>query len=123
MSKKHKKKKRQEILQREVFYLPKKNKKKDNYKNRIKEVSDLEQEFMNDVADTLEEYIDIADRRLIIEDVSYQEKDDAIKDLAKAIKKLRKGNPTALWGSAERYNEEFQSWKDSHNKRERYGYY
>ena len=49
------------------------------------------QDLMNDMADNLENYLSIVDRYIIIEGLSKEEYDDAVKTVKKLIKKLRKG--------------------------------
>ena len=95
----------------------------DGHKNELDGQVNIEQGLMNDVADTLENYLDIASNYLIIEDISYQEKERAMKIVKKAIKKLREGDPSAVWDSFDRYSEEVLAWRESFQTRKKYGYY
>ena len=94
-----------------------------DHKNELDGQVNIEQGLMNDVADTLENYLDIASNYLIIEDISYQEKERAMKIVKKAIKKLREGDPSAVWDSFDRYSEEVLAWRESFQTRKKYGYY
>ena len=95
----------------------------DGHKNELDGQVNIEQGLMNDVADTLENYLDIASNYLIIEDISYQEKERAMKIVKKAIKKLREGDPSAVWDSFDLYSEEVLAWRESFQTRKKYGYY
>lgn len=95
----------------------------DGHKNELDGQVNIEQGLMNDVADTLENYLEIASNYLIIEDISYQEKERAMKIVKKAIKKLREGDPSAVWDSFDRYSEEVLAWRESFQTRKKYGYY
>ena len=62
------------------------------------------QDLMNDMADNLENYLSIVDRYIIIEGLSKEEYDDAVKTVKKLIKKLRKGKGDVVFDE-ERYRD------------------
>lgn len=62
------------------------------------------QDLMNDMADNLENYLSIVDRYIIIEGLSKEEYDDAVKTVKKLIKKLRKGKGDDVFDE-ERYRD------------------
>lgn len=62
------------------------------------------QDLMNDMADNLENYLSIVDRYIIIEELSKEEYDDAVKTVKKLIKKLRKGKGDDVFDE-ERYRD------------------
>lgn len=72
--------------------------------------------MMEDVAETLERYADIAERYLIISDISYDRKAKALAKLRKAAQKLRNGDPSYVWDSYDRYEEEVRAWIDANRQ-------
>ena len=65
---------------------------------------------MKSMADNLENYLNIIDNYVIIEGITKEEYDDAVKKIKKLIKKLRKGKGDEVFDK-ERYLELVNSGK------------
>lgn len=69
-----------------------------------------DKKLMKNMADNLEKYLEIVESYLIIQGITKEEYDDAVKTTKKLIKKLRKGKGDKVFDS-ERYRELIQSGK------------
>lgn len=108
MSKKHKKHKKKHYREQEFIDF-------DSYAGSDG-IDKAGKRMMEDVADTLERYADIAERYLIITDISYDRKEKAIAKLRKAAQKLRDGDPSYVWDYYSRYEEEVRAWIDANRQ-------
>ena len=71
---------------------------------------EYDKKLMKSMADNLENYLDIIDNYVIIEGITKDEYDDAMKTVKKLIKKLRKGKGDEVFDK-ERYLELVSSGK------------
>ena len=69
-----------------------------------------DKKFMDKMADDLEKYIEILDQYVIIDGITQEEYDEAMKTTRKLIKKLRKGEGDKVFNK-ERYRELLDSGK------------
>lgn len=69
-----------------------------------------DKKLMNDMADNLENYLEIIDNYVIIEGITKEEYDDSVKVVKKLIKKLRKGKGDEVFNK-KRYIELLESGK------------
>ena len=71
---------------------------------------EYDKKLMKSMADNLENYLNIIDNYVIIEGITKEEYDDAVKKIKKLIKKLRKGKGDEVFDK-ERYLELVNSGK------------
>lgn len=107
MGKKHKKKKYEDEYSVFGIKLGEPTGTFDDYK--------IDRRFTNDVANTLERFVEIAKNYLINLNVSYEEKEKAIDVIEKAIKDLRKGKVDSVW-TPDAYEEQYRIWLQEKRK-------